>query len=73
MGKGKPTFSSFCFTVPRLEAQSGRGEITQGCLLLKGRDEEEREEKEMSSKEAGAEVAHRGRELGGKTPIDNLF
>jgi hypothetical protein len=21
MGKGKPTFSSFCFTVPRLEAQ----------------------------------------------------
>jgi hypothetical protein len=29
-------------------------------LLLKGREEEERE-KLMSSKEAGAEVAHRGR------------
>jgi hypothetical protein len=52
-----------------MESHSGRGEVTHGCLLLNRRDEEEREEKEMSSKEAGAEVAHRGRELGGKTPM----
>jgi hypothetical protein len=31
-------------------------------LLLYGREEEEREEKKMVSKGAGAEVAHMGRE-----------
>jgi hypothetical protein len=42
-------------------------------LQLEGREEEEREEKEMSSKGAGEEAAHKCSESGGKKLLSLTF
>jgi hypothetical protein len=56
MGKGKPTFSSFCFTVPHLESHLGNGINHPRLLAAEGKG---------GRRKGEVDVVQRGRSRGG--------